>query len=125
MAVATARDSDAKELGRRGEELAVGHLQDQGLVVLARNWRCRHGELDIVATDGRCLVVCEVKTRSGTGFGTPAEAVTPEKRDRLRRLANAWLAHYRIGWCEVRMDIVSVFWPRAGEPSIEHLRGAF
>ncbi|MGH3437415.1 MAG: YraN family protein [Sciscionella sp.] len=123
--MATARDSDAKELGRRGEELAVGHLQDQGLVVLARNWRCRHGELDIVATDGRCLVVCEVKTRSGTGFGTPAEAVTPEKRDRLRRLANAWLAHYRIGWCEVRMDIVSVFWPRAGEPSIEHLRGAF
>jgi len=112
-------------LGRRGEDLAVEHLQRCGLVVLSRNWRCRHGELDIVATDGRRLVVCEVKTRSGTGFGAPAEAVTLEKQERLRRLANAWLAHYRVGWCEVRMDIVSVLWPPDGRPMVEHLRGAF
>lgn len=112
-------------LGRKGEDLAVDHLECCGLVVLSRNWRCRHGELDIVATDGKRLIVCEVKTRSGTGFGAPADAVTVAKQERLRRLANAWLAHYRVGWCEVRMDVISVLWPRDGQPTVEHLRGAF
>lgn len=113
------------ELGRRGEQLAAEYLEQQGLVVLSRNWRCRLGELDIVATDGRQLVVVEVKTRSGTGFGIPAEAVDDRKRDRLCRLANAWLAHYRVGWCEVRMDVVAVLWRPGAEPVIEHLPEAF
>ena len=64
------------ELGRRGEDEAVRYLEQRGLVVLSRNWRCRDGELDVVAVDGDRLVVCEVKTRSGTRFGEPAEAVT-------------------------------------------------
>lgn len=114
-----------QELGRRGEDLACEHLSRNGLVVLSRNWRCRHGELDIVATDGTTLVVCEVKTRSGTGFGPPVDAVTETKRRRIRRLANAWLAHYRVGSCDVRLDIVSVLWPPDGEPVVEHYEGAF
>ncbi len=73
-------------LGRRGEDVAVDYLEKRGLVVLSRNWRCREGELDVVATDADKLVVLEVKTRSGTGFGAPAEAVTGRKAARIRRV---------------------------------------
>lgn len=112
-------------LGRRGEDVAADFLRDAGLVVLARNWRCRDGELDIVATDGERLVVAEVKTRSGIGYGEPAEAVTPLKAARIRRLAAAWLRAHRVGWCEVRFDVVSVLCPPGAAVTIEHLRGAF
>jgi putative endonuclease len=131
---ATARVADApaapepsarSALGRRGEDLAARHLEEQGLVLLSRNWRCRDGELDLIATDGERLVICEVKTRSGTGFGVPAEAVTAAKMHRIRRLAQLWLSTYRVGWCEVRFDIISVLWPPDGPVQIEHLRGAF
>ncbi len=84
--------ADKDVLGRRGEDLAARFLEQQGLVVLSRNWRCRHGEVDLVATDADKLVVCEVKTRSGTRFGEPAEAVTGRKAARIRRVTQAWLA---------------------------------
>lgn len=113
-------------LGRRGEDIAARFLEQQrGLVLLSRNWRCRDGELDIVATDGTRLVVAEVKTRSGTGFGAPAESVTEAKAARIRRLAAAWLAAHRVGWCEVRFDVVAVLSPPVGEVRVEHLEGAF
>jgi putative endonuclease len=64
--------------GVRGEDLAARYLESRGLVVLDRNWRCPEGELDLVATDRRRLIVCEVKTRSSTAFGHPAEAVTDD-----------------------------------------------
>jgi Holliday junction resolvase-like predicted endonuclease len=68
-------------LGRRGEQLAVEHLQRAGLRILDRNWRCADGEIDIVAAERRALVVCEVKTRSGVRYGTPLEAITRQKRE--------------------------------------------
>ncbi|RZS34673.1 putative endonuclease [Herbihabitans rhizosphaerae] len=112
-------------LGRKGEELAVRYLESQGLVVLSRNWRCRDGELDVVATDGRLLLVCEVKTRAGVGFGTPTEAVTADKAARIRRLARQWMAAHHCRGCEVRCDIVSIVWPPGEKPRLEHLKGAF
>ena len=114
------------ELGRKGEELAAFFLEGQGLVVLSRNWRCPEGELDIVATDalGR-LVVCEVKTRSGTAFGKPAEAVDHVKATRIRRLTHRWRATYGIPYCDTRFDIISILWPGHGPARLEHLRGAF
>lgn len=113
-------------LGAWGEQVAVEHLRGQGLVVLDRNWRCREGELDIVVTDGTTVVFVEVKTRSGTGFGRPEEAVTPRKLSRLRRLAQRWLAERRLGWVEVRFDVVAVLANRHGGPSeVEHLVGVF
>src|SRR6202000_2764015 len=99
------------DLGRRGEDLAADYLTERGLVVLSRNWRCRDGELDVVATDGSTLVVCEVKTRSTAEFGDPAEFVTAAKMRKLRRATQAWLRRYRVGWCEIRFDIVTVVWP--------------
>jgi putative endonuclease len=119
--VVEVRETDA--LGRYGEDVAVRHLQDCGLVVLDRNWRCEVGEIDIVARDGRVLVVCEVKTRRGTGYGAPVEAVTARKLRRLRRLALRWLEERGIHAPEIRFDIVGVTRPASGDPVVEHLRG--
>jgi putative endonuclease len=82
-------------IGRYGEDVAARHLTDAGLTILDRNWRCRAGELDIIAVDSGVLVFCEVKTRSSTQFGDPAEAVIGAKAARIRRLAMAWLAAQR------------------------------
>ncbi len=78
-------------VGRYGERVAERFLVDSGLVILERNWRCSLGEIDIVARDGDCLVVCEVKTRSSTAYGHSLEAVSWRKAARLRRLAMAWV----------------------------------
>ena len=112
-------------LGRRGEDLAVDYLRQQGLVVLSRNWRCRDGELDVVATDRDRLVVCEVKTRSGTGYGGPAEAVTRQKAARIRRVTQEWLAQHQVRWCEIRFDVVAVLAPPDGPVTVQHYRSAF
>jgi putative endonuclease len=114
------------ELGRRGEDLAAKYLESHGLVVLSRNWHCREGELDLVLTDGRHqLVIAEVKTRTGTNFGTPAEAVDDEKARRIRATAHKWLAEFHVPYVDPRFDIVSIIWPPAGRPRIKHLMGAF
>lgn len=110
-------------LGRRGEQVAVEYLQRAGFRILDRNWRCADGEIDIVAAERRVLVVCEVKTRSGTGFGTPAEAVTRVRRSRLRRLAARWLIAHGVLFDEVRIDVLGLVVDRAGKFTIEHVRG--
>lgn len=117
-------------VGRYGEEVAARFLLDAGLTVLERNWRCRGGELDIVATDGSALVFVEVKTRSSARFGSPAEAVVGPKAARVRRLALAWLAERRergedAFWPELRFDVISVLRSERGPATVEHLRGAF
>jgi len=109
-------------LGRWGEDIAVEHLERAGMVVLARNWRCREGELDIVALDADILVFCEVKTRSGLGFGSPAEAVSPDKLRRLSILAVRWIKAHPRPWAELRFDVVSVLRTRDGRV-VDHLRG--
>ena len=112
-------------LGSYGERVAVRALTEAGLQVLDRNWRCREGELDVVAREGDTLVFCEVKTRTGSGFGHPAEAVTAAKRRRLRLLARAWLAAHDQHAPDLRFDVVGVRVPVAGPPRVTHLRNAF
>ncbi len=117
-------DVNAKDaLGRQGEQLAAEYLQRQGLRILARNWRCSEGEIDIVAADRRVLVACEVKTRSGTRYGTPLEAVTRKKRARLLRLAVRWVVANGVLFDEVRVDVVEVLRDESGGFTIEHVRG--
>lgn len=111
----------AKALGSYGERMAARYLREQGLQILALNWRCPVGEVDIVARDGDCLVVCEVKTRRSTTFGTPVEAVTPEKLARLRRLAGAWLHEHGEHYADIRVDVIGVLRPWRGACQIEHL----
>ncbi|GAC1443608.1 MAG: YraN family protein [Mycobacteriales bacterium] len=116
----------SSQLGQYGEDLAVEHLTAAGMTVLARNWRCREGELDIVARDGDSLVFVEVKARSGIGFGEPAEAVGRVKARRIRVLACRWLVEHRPpGGHLLRFDVVSVVRRRGAAPELRHLRDAF
>jgi putative endonuclease len=112
-------------VGRYGEDVAVRHLTDAGLQVIARNWRCAEGEIDIVAVERGALVICEVKTRSSAACGLPVEAVTRKKADRLRRLAYLWLQQHPAGGVDIRFDVVSVMRQPAGAAVVEHLRAAF
>jgi putative endonuclease len=113
------------EIGALGERLAVEHLQSLGLRVLARNWRCRYGELDVIAADdaARVVVFVEVKTRTSDRFGGVEYAVTPEKLRRLRRLAGLWLAGQDARWAGVRIDVIGVRIGRRPIPEITHVQG--
>lgn len=110
-------------LGAYGEDLAARHLVERGMVLLDRNWRCEAGELDLVLRDGDVLVVCEVKTRSSVRCGTPHEAVTAAKVDRLQRLAARWQQAHGAQVPDVRVDMVCVLRPRRGPSTVEHVRG--
>ena len=121
----TTRRDRRGELGRHGEERACARLTSAGLLVVARNWRCRAGEIDVVAAGPNLLVFCEVKTRRGHGYGTPAEAVTHAKRARLRQLAAEYLASIEHPPSRVRFDVVTVTWPSGRAPVVDHLEAAF
>ena len=111
-------------VGAFGEDLAARHLTTRGMVLLDRNWRCDLGEIDLVARDGNVLVICEVKTRRGAGFGTPEEAVTRAKTARLRRLAARWLAEHPVSPAALRIDVIGVLLSRGGAaPEVNHLVG--
>ena len=113
------------DLGRRGEQLAVDHLRRLGYRILDRNWRCPTGEIDIVAADARELVIVEVKTRTGTAFGDPLEAVSDVKLTRLCVLAGQWRrAHPAVRAARTRVDLIGVVAPWRGEPRIDHLKAA-
>lgn len=120
--------SARQALGVRGEELAVAELQRQGMEVLARNWRCRTGEIDVVAAetvDGRTTVVfCEVKCRSGLGFGDPLEAITWAKLRRLRSLAAEWMATHQVSAHAIRLDAIGVLLVPGQAPQVTHVRAA-
>jgi len=110
-----------RALGVSGEDLAAAWYQAQGYEVVARNWRCRDGELDLVVAQGRMYVFCEVKSRSSDAFGAPVEAVTHDKQQRLRRLAARWLEDAAPALArEIRFDVAAVLNGR-----IEVIEGAF
>ncbi|MFI6985081.1 YraN family protein [Embleya sp. NPDC050154] len=123
---APGRQSRNTAVGRYGERVAARFLAEAGMAVLDRNWRCRDGEIDIVARDGPTLVVCEVKTRRAGGFEHPLEAVGAVKARRLRVLAERWLLAHPLGGPpgrEVRIDLVAVVPAERGAALVEHIRG--
>ena len=107
--------------GARAEELCADLLRRAGLRVLARNWRCRHGEIDLVAEEGRTLVFAEVRYRSGEGFGGAAESVTAAKRARLVAAARLYLM--RRPQADCRFDVLLLNALEAGR--IRWIRNAF
>lgn len=109
-------------LGRDGEGLAAAFLEDQGMHVVDRNWRCVEGEIDIVALDGDTLVIAEVKTRRSLAYGHPFEAVGPEKLARLHRLTSSWCREHGVNPSSRRVDVVGVVHDGVGSPHVEHLR---
>lgn len=112
-----------KALGEYGERLAARELQRRGLVVVDRNWRCSSGELDIVARDGRVLVGCEVKTRSSSRYGSPVEAITRDKADRVFRVLMAWAKAHTCSFVTARVDVVAVELPARGPARITYYAG--
>jgi len=108
------------DTGRAGEDLAAAWYARHGYRLLARNWRCPAGEIDLVVGRGRLVVVAEVKARRSDAFGPAAAAVGPDKQRRLRRLAAEWLAGTGVRGVEVRFDVVAI----TGD-HIEVIAGAF
>lgn len=115
--------ADKDERGRAGEQRAAQHLQANGFTVLDRNWRCATGEVDIVAAEGRDLVIVEVKTRRTEWFGHPFYAVDRRKRDRLWRLGCAWVtAHPELARRRrLRLDVIGITGEDPVTAVLEHL----
>ena len=119
------RGEARQQTGRLGEEAVVSVYDRGGYRIVARNWRCRVGELDLVVAGNGLLVFCEVKTRRTTALGPPFEAVTRTKQQRLRRLAEAFISARRLSCHGIRFDVASVTL-RDGRPaSVEIFQDAF
>jgi putative endonuclease len=103
-----------------GEDVAAAWYVSQGYEVVARNWRCRTGELDLIVRRGPLFVFCEVKSRRTTAFGAPQEAVTRDKRQRIRHLAARWIEDSRVRPVEIRFDVAAVL-----DDQLEVIEGAF
>lgn len=120
------------DTGQEGERLALDYLTEKGYRIMATNYRFQRSEVDIVAflpeedyTRGGEMVFVEVKTRRGTGFGHPEEAVTEEKQRHLIRAAKAWLHENRMDKTPCRFDVVAITLLPGREPEIHHLENAF
>lgn len=113
-----------RDLGAFGERVAAAHLEAKGYRIRARNFRCREGEIDIVAEDGDCLVFVEVRTRRGDAFGTPAESVTVAKERRLLTVARAYLQEHPDVPANQRIDVVGVELSRGRLLAVQHIEGA-
>jgi putative endonuclease len=109
-------------LGPRGEAAAVDYLLRLGWTIIDRNWRCRGGELDIVAYDGHRHVVCEVKTRAGVEYGDPLEAITAAKAARLRRLAGRWAVQHGVSAARIRIDVLGLVCDGPGTFTVDHCK---
>ncbi len=107
-------------LGARGEAQAARWYTDHGYEVMARNWRCRDGEIDLIVRRQRTIVFCEVKTRTSDAFGLPAEAVTRAKRERLRHLAARWLDESPVRPVGIRFDVAAIL-----DGHLEIIEGCF
>jgi putative endonuclease len=116
----------AGPLGRRGEDAAARYLKRQGYRILARHVDSPLGELDIIAVDGRTIVFVEVKTRSSTEAGHPADAIDERKERRMTQAALAYLKAQGLLKYSARFDVVAITWPaHARRPTIEHYQNAF
>ena len=115
--------AEHNDLGKKGEELAAVYLEKKGYRIVEKNWRQWRNEIDLVAMDGKYLVIVEVKTRQSAFFGEPETAVTRDKQKTLIRAANAYVRYKNID-CEVRFDILSVIITKTGE-QIHHIEDAF
>ena len=123
--VAAVEPDRRTQAGREGEDAASHLYEHRGYRVIARNWRCRIGEIDLVLARGDTLVICEVKTRRGAGFGGGWEAVTPRKQAKVRAVAEAFLLAHRPAFGSVRFDVASVLIPPGSRARIEVFEDAF
>ncbi|MHB8384392.1 MAG: YraN family protein [Candidatus Binataceae bacterium] len=110
--------------GRRGEQIAERHLRRLGYRIITRNYRAGGAEIDIIAMDAETIVFVEVKRRTGTGAGTPEEAVTVAKQKQIRRAAEAFVAHCQAVDRDARFDVIAIV-ETGGSRRLQHLKDAF
>lgn len=115
---------ERKLIGAEGERAAEKYLRRQRYAILARNYRCPTGEVDLVALDGSTVVFVEVKTRTQPGFGSPLEAVDPRKQRQVQRAAQYYLTENRLHDRNARFDVVGVWWEN-GRMQCELIKNAF
>ena len=115
----------SQRLGERGEEAAAAYLERIGVTIVERNWRCPHGEIDIVGLDDETVVLCEVKTRRTRARGNPEEAITAAKRRRYSRLAEAYLQESGLTEVSLRFDVIGLLVIAEDRALLRHHRGAF
>ena len=111
--------------GAQGERIATDYLKRLGYRIHMRNYRCRQGEIDVIAWDGAALVFVEVRTRSGGEPGAPLASVDRRKQDRITRVAMAYVQEYQLRNTELRFDVVAVTCPPDGPPEVMHVPAAF
>jgi putative endonuclease len=117
--------SNSKQsVGRRGEQLALVHLRNNGYVILTTNWRCSFGELDIVARRGEMVVFVEVRTRCTDSTEAAFISVNPRKQQKLAALAHLYLSAMQLEDAAWRIDVIAIAIPRTGKPLLEHLENA-
>jgi putative endonuclease len=119
------QEQDNKYLGAIGEEVAAAFLMRAGLKMVERNFRCKGGEVDIIARDGKTLVFVEVKARKNLAYGVPQLAVTPFKQRQISKAALTWLAKNRLQDQPARFDVVAILLSADSHHRIEHIRNAF
>jgi putative endonuclease len=124
----TGENSKGKQnarVGNRGEELAAAFLERNGIAVIERNYRCKGGEVDIVAKDGNTLVFIEVKSRKNLAYGVPQLAVTPFKQRQISKAALTWLGRNHQHEKPARFDVIAILLDSEYQHRIEHIRNAF
>ena len=117
-------DQRKKETGRLGEALAASMLEDRGYEILTRNYRCRFGEIDIIAVKKKVLCFVEVKTRTRQEYGEPAEAVTYHKQQKIKKTALFYIGEKNIE-ADFAFDIIEVLIDNKKIPSVNHIENAF
>jgi putative endonuclease len=112
-------------MGLRGEEIACAYLEKKKYTIVARRFRLFHGEIDIIARDGKTLVFVEVKARADESFGRPEEAVTPGKQRQVRKIALGYLVENPLGGDACRFDVISILFGDGSDYRLEHFIDAF
>lgn len=126
MILAEPRPEDRRQvLGKQGELAAERMLREAGFEIVERRFRVAQGEIDLIAWHGDVLVFVEVKTRGGTGYGSPWEAVVPRKQARMARAALVYLARRRMHERRCRFDVVEVLRESSGAMRVRHIPDAF
>jgi putative endonuclease len=113
-----------KSFGQHGEQLAVNYLKQRSYSIVTTNWRCKQGEIDIIASRGDTLVFVEVRTRHAASSEPAFESITPRKRAKLIALAHTYLAAYPANTSPWRIDVIAIGISRSGVPIIEHTEDA-
>ncbi len=114
-----------QQCGQRGEQMAVAYLQGQGYRIEQQNYRCREGEIDIIAWDGSTLVFVEVKTKTQLAFGSPQAMVTRSKQRKMTHVAMLYVAQHRLPNVDIRFDVVAILLAAEASPQVTHVPAAF